>query len=521
MKRQLRSHVIITAILILGTLARLAPLGLQRFHEDEALYSSWGLRIASGEDRWLAETPIDKPPVFFYLQAVAFTLFGPSETAARFVSLLASVASIGFLYILTQRLYPQPTSLVAAALLSASPFAISFAPTAFLDAVMGMWILAACATVAHGRWGWGGILLGLAGATKWEGIAFLPLVLGVGLCQDPEHLFHSVSRKCLRGATGLLLVASFVGGWDLIRPQPSIFHQLRVNYGGLALAQPDMWLGRIPGWLTLLRYIFYHPYLNAVFLIGVPILLVIDFSLLRRPESKNSPHTAVPSLRGSMPLQSLRIDVLLFLFLMLYLTAVVVLRIPIWDRYLLGIVPFGCLLLARVMQIPKTITSMRRKAHSRRGESDLTQLRHSGWMSLLVTAFLLFTLPLPLRDAAAGRFPIAGDHGSYQGLKQVVAYFRGHVLGGAILYHRWLGNHYRFYMYRFPYAFRWWQTPQELVRDAEEAADVPRWIVFPSWQDEGPVRDALGAEGLRLVPRHYTYRDDGSLSFTIFQIEGP
>jgi hypothetical protein len=140
---------------------------------------------------------------------------------------------------------------------------------------------------------------------------------------------------------------------------------------------------------------------------------------------------------------------------------------------------------------------------------------------LLVAVLLLFTLPLPLRDAAAGRFPIGGDHGTYQGIEQVVAYFRGHVMGGAILYHRWLGNHYRFYMYRFPYAFRWWQTPEELAQDAQTAADVERWIVFPTWQDEVPARAALSAKGLRLAWRHQAYRDDGSASFVIYEIEGP
>jgi hypothetical protein len=94
-------------------------------------------------------------------------------------------------------------------------------------------------------------------------------------------------------------------------------------------------------------------------------------------------------------------------------------------------------------------------------------------------------------------------------------------MGGTILYHRWLGNHYRFYMHRFPYAFRWWQTPEELAQDATTAADVERWIVFPSWQDEQPARTALSAGGLHLSLRHQTYRDDGSPSFAIYQIEGP
>ena len=523
MNRRPLLNLIVIAILGLGTLARLAPLGLQRFHEDEALYSSWGLRIASGEDMWLAGIPVDKPPLFFYLQGGAFALLGPSETAARLPSLLASVASIGLLYLMAQRLYGQSTALIAAALLAASPFAISFAPTAFLDALMGMWVLAACIAVASRRWGWAGALLGLAGATKWEGVTFLPLVVGLGLCLHPlrppsstgSHALpttNSVKGRFIRAAVGLLAIAALVWGWDLARPQPSILRQLRANYGGLALAQPEMWGKRLCGWVSLLRYIFYHPWLNALFLAGLPLLLLADVTCAC---------AAGAGCLGKTPeshINSLHVDLLLVAFLILFLAVLTLLCIPVWDRYLLALVPFGCLLLARVLWLPKRLLT-------RSSETSFTLTgrarRASFLLPLLVTALLLFTLPLPLRDAAVGRFPIGGDHGTYQGIEQVAAYFRGHVIGGAILYHRWLGYHYRFYMYQFPYAFHWWQTPEELAQDAVAASDVERWIVFPSWQDEGPARTALATKGLRLVLHHQTYRNDGSLSFTIYQLQGP
>jgi len=509
MSRQHLPHLIIVAILSLGILARLAPLGLQRFHEDEALYSSWGLRIAGGDIR-LAEVPVDKPPLFLYLQAGGFALFGPSETAARLPSLLASVTSIGLLYLLAWRLYGQPTALVGAALFAASPFAISFAPTAFLDSLMGMWVLAACVTAAQGRWGWAGILMGLAEATKWEGVAFLPLVAGLGLCIHPTRP-ASAAKGFLRAALGLLAIIALVWGWDLSRPQPSILHQLRANYGGLAPSRPGVWGGRLHGWAGLLRYAFYHPWLNALFLAGLPLLLLADVRDLIKTPQDFPKHSSLSETADHRPLTAERasglVDLLLVTFLTFFLTTLTLLRIPIWDRYLLALVPFGCLLLARILWLPRRIFPRNSKA--------------CFGLSILVTAILLFTLPLPMRDAAAGRFPIGGDHGTYQGIEQVVAYFRGHVMGGAILYHRWLGNHYRFYMYRFPYSFRWWRTPEELAQDAAESSDVERWIVFPSWQDEGAARRALAARGLRLIPRHRTYRDDGSLSFTIYQIEGP
>jgi len=581
MSRHLLPRVITVAIVGIGALARLAPLGLQRFHEDEALYSYWGLRIASGEDVWLAGIPIDKPPLFFYLQAGTFAIFGPSETSARLPSLLASVCSIGLLYLLGLRLYGRHTALVAAALLTASPFAISFAPTAFLDPLMSMLVLASCVAAVNGHWGWAAALLGLAGATKWEGVTFSPLVAGIGFCvqrlcspsptrnhapamwREPrraremtawsrppiasssnldmaprcettaapsprlgegEDIPPSLSRsltsafvdllrrkQVLRAAVGLLAIAVLLWSWDLARPQPSILRLLRSNYGGLALAPPDTWGTRLGGWVSLLRYVFYHPCLNALLVVGLPLLLLTDVRRLSQPVA----YDRVASYA----------DLLLVGFLALFAAVLTFVAVPVWDRYLLALVPFACLLLARVLSLPDRLLELGRGLSPARGKPllalSIPRKRASSLLTILVAAFLLFTLPLPLRDAAAGRFPIGGDHGTYQGIEQVVAYFRGHVMGGAILYHRWLGNHYRYYMYRFPYAFRWWGTPAELAHDAAAASDVERWIVFPSWQDEEPARRALSMRELRLIRRYETYRSDGSLSFTIYQIEGP
>ena len=65
-------------------------LWLQRLHHDEALYATWALQITSGDDPWLSNTPIDKPPLFLYLVAGAIQLAGHTESATRLPSLLAT-----------------------------------------------------------------------------------------------------------------------------------------------------------------------------------------------------------------------------------------------------------------------------------------------------------------------------------------------------------------------------------------------------------------------------------------------
>ena len=99
-------------LVVVGAALRLAPAGANRFHQDEALYSTWALHIATGRDMLLNGFPVDKPPLFLYTLALFFKLFGPSEVVARLPGVLASTASVALVYYLARRLYGRPTALV-------------------------------------------------------------------------------------------------------------------------------------------------------------------------------------------------------------------------------------------------------------------------------------------------------------------------------------------------------------------------------------------------------------------------
>ncbi|MCB0182347.1 MAG: hypothetical protein KDI62_29250, partial [Anaerolineae bacterium] len=81
--------------------ALLLPLNLlanQPLHHDEALYATWAVTLAAGDDPWLSATPIDKPPLFLLLVAGVFRLLGVTETVARLPSLLATAAIVMLTY---------------------------------------------------------------------------------------------------------------------------------------------------------------------------------------------------------------------------------------------------------------------------------------------------------------------------------------------------------------------------------------------------------------------------------------
>ena len=193
------------AICLLAFALRLGPLYDNRFHPDEALFSTWSLTIARGENPLLTSVPIDKPPLLIYLNAISFYVFGQSELAARVPNLIASVVSVVLLWRLVtgqsvtgQLITRSPgnqltnlpiyqfTNLLPPLLFALSPLAISFAPTAFLDPMMIMFGLASLVAAARGRSGWAGVLLGLSFATKVQGLFFAPLVLVYGRQGDRE-----------------------------------------------------------------------------------------------------------------------------------------------------------------------------------------------------------------------------------------------------------------------------------------------------------------------------------------------
>ncbi len=68
---------ILGSVLVLGALARLVPIATNRFHQDEALYSTWALHIATGRDMLLNGFPVDKPPLFPYILALFSSCLAP------------------------------------------------------------------------------------------------------------------------------------------------------------------------------------------------------------------------------------------------------------------------------------------------------------------------------------------------------------------------------------------------------------------------------------------------------------
>ncbi len=548
-------------IVAVAVLAPLGPLAANRFHHDEAIYSSWGLDIASGRDIMVSGSPVDKPPLFLYLQALSLVLFGATETAARLPSLVSSAVSVLLVYCLGRRLYGPSSGLLAAFLLAASPFAILFAATAFTDPMMVSFVLAACLAAVAKHWGWAGVLLGLATMTKQQGIVFLPLVVGLGCCASPpggsccpgeargasttgtrtlSALWRSLVQQAGRGiqgmrfVVGVMLMLGVILTWDLARGrQPGFLEQSLLSYSTLSL-RPEMAWQRLSGFLDLLRYSTGSSVLNWLLVGGLPLLLVFDCVGLfgtgraRRPDllAADRPTGRRPTWLGDAAMAgrtAVAADFILVGFTALFLIGHSLASFQVWDRYLLGLIPLLTLLLARVLALPRRLWCALRPLPALESEPErLADRMDTPWqprlLAVLAALVVLSTTLYPIRDAAGSRLPIGGDHGAYDGIEQVVDYFKA-VPADTTLYHRWLGSHWRFYLWGSPYDLRAWTSPADLAAQAAARSGARRYVVFPSWHSSTEARLALEQSGQELREVYRTLRRDGSVSFLVYRIE--
>lgn len=187
--KELKAEKIILGIIVLfAVLVRMRYFGIHRFSMDESLYAGWAMRMFDRLDLLLNGVPgIDKPPLLFYLQALAFALFGVSENAARLPSAAAGIGNLLLVFTIARHYFTARAGLLAAFLLAASPFVLAYDNSAYPDSVMMFTCLLGMVFITQRKWALAGLAAGLALATKQYGIFFFPLLLGYTMIEarDP------------------------------------------------------------------------------------------------------------------------------------------------------------------------------------------------------------------------------------------------------------------------------------------------------------------------------------------------
>jgi hypothetical protein len=489
-------------------------------HHDEALYGAWAQLIVSGRDPLLLTAWVDKPPLVIYALAASLRLFGVSELALRLPGMIVSLATIVCVYGLARRLYDARTALLASLLLALAPFAILFAPTTFTDPWLTLWLVAAVWAAAARRSFWAGVALGLAVASKQQGVLGVPIVAVLLLAGDALGLSRpsrsSLPARSLDGAPypepvegrtalgrfglallGFALIFLPVTYWDSLRwaKRPSFWDRSLTTYGGLGLAAPAAWPERAADWAQVIGYLFGFPTVTAL------MLGLAGFAALR-----------------DWP--SMKVGGVLGIFLAGYLALHLALTFQPWDRYLLPLLPFICVLAARGIGV---LLCHAERAYGSTPIATISQRSISLAVRRAIGIGLAALLGWAAGLGATARLPVGSDHGAYTGLDRIAAFLRAQD-DDAIIYQRWLGWHFDFYLFDAPQERRWWGTGWKLAGDAAQVSrETPgraQWVVLPGWHDAaaGEARLALTSRGLALAELFRIYRGDGSRAFTVYRI---
>jgi 4-amino-4-deoxy-L-arabinose transferase-like glycosyltransferase len=389
-----------------------------RFQPDEALYAGFARRISLHGDFLLQDAPLDKPPLALVVTAAFFSIFGPTEFAARLPAFFASSLTLATAGALAKRLYGGRTglALIVILLLALSPLDLAFAATAFFDPLLTACLLLACLAASHDRWRASGAAFAASIAIKQSALFFAPLILliGFGCTVQRSWRWPDLWRRLRRFVVPVMLGGLLLAVWSMARAAPVDFWTLGVynNNPGRLIRANEM-LPRLARWLYLLGYVTGFS----------PLLVMACVSLLggwRRVR------------------RDVLIDVILAAVVLAMLLAYWLIAFNTYDRYLHPLGPLILLLVARGL--------------SRLGRP---------------ATLLAIVCMLPVTASALrGQVDIGGDHRQYAGITRLAEAVNS-LPAGAVVYDYALGWELSYYLGDQPAVHVVYEpSPQALARAA-------------------------------------------------------
>jgi 4-amino-4-deoxy-L-arabinose transferase-like glycosyltransferase len=348
------------------------------------------------------------------------------------------------------------TAVLSAAITASLPLTIQFSSTAFLDPFMTFWLAAALAALVHNKPAWSGFFFGLAVFTKYQAWLFLPLLLAIGWLWGWRRLLW------LRWLAGGLPIGLLLAAWGWARAGgSSLWSAQMANFGGVRLSWSwELW-PRGLDWLQVASLAVGSAWL------GVIMFLLILVAGIRAKGNQD----------GNAPLTHL-----LILFIAGYLILHWLLAIPVWDRYLLPLMPLVAVLAAHQLALFSRQISIRG-----------VRLAAAGILSVL--------LLLGAWGARHGRYPIGGQPGADQGAS-VVAAALADAPYGTVLYDHWFSWQWRYHLFDKKVHVSWFPYPEALATELAVFGDngQPHYLALPDSDQALPVRRAVTAAGFRLQP---------------------
>ncbi len=476
MSRQ--SQALLVMLILIAAALRTNGMLFNTFHSDEALFSSWSRLIAVLRDPLLQDQLIDKPPLLFYLQALFYPLMGPVMWAARLPNYIASLLLIPLTAVLAWRMYrDESTMILAAGFLVFSPLAIQYSGSAFIDPLMTCLIVATLVMVvscrpptrSHSRKEprarkgrralVAGVLFGLAVASKYQAWLFAPLVFGLA------HANEWRKGEWFRWLTGFLPMFGLLLAWELGRGgQFSLLENQLQSYGGVRLAWSwELW-PRLEAWAGQWTHVLESPVLEFLLLLALPPFIALLIEQHDRPAA---------------------LDRLLVLFVFAYFLVHWFIAVPVWDRYVLPILPLLGLVMARFV--------WRVASYVRPTVSEYIELPlGSKHLVILIPLILIFFQAAGIVDAYNGNLPLGARRAADHGAAEISEALKDAPYG-TVLYDHWYSWQWRYHLFDMKVFVSWFPDPAALVEDLQVfgADKHPRYVVLPDSAAARPVFRAL------------------------------
>ncbi len=353
-----RALAAVVVILLAGAAVRLHTLNTAYpFHPDEALYGTYARRLARYGEYLFPDVPLDKPPVGIILTGWSFALFGETPFGGRIATVFVSLLTLAAFYALLHsggRGTIKDIAPIALLLLTVAPFEVSFAATLFHDPLLTLWLISAAMALARQRAAWAGAFAALALATKQSAIQFLPLYALLGISIRSKVFSW---RDALRFACPLGIGISALAVWSAARAFPIDFWTLGVtNPGALRWIRAEEVLPRLATWGSYVGDSFG----------GIPAPLLFSAAAL----------VAAVRHTGRFRAEGVAAVGVLGTFFLYWLVA-----FPLYDRYLVPLVPLMVILMARGMCL-------------------LLGVRRARWVALVVSLAMILPLVALRQDSA-------------------------------------------------------------------------------------------------------------------------
>ncbi|MBE3605020.1 glycosyltransferase family 39 protein [bacterium] len=163
---------------------------------------------------------VEKPPLLYWLTAIAMRLFGINEFAARFAGALAALAGVILTFGFARRVFDARRATLAGAILATSALYAVMAQVLTTDMLLTALTTAAVFALyldwregGYWRW-WAYLAMALAVLTKGPVGAALPIAIGMIFLWREGTLRGAIRRYSV--IPGALLVAALAGPWFIV-----------------------------------------------------------------------------------------------------------------------------------------------------------------------------------------------------------------------------------------------------------------------------------------------------------------